>query len=397
MRSFSRLCCSYVSSFVFGVFVTLWAMSASAQTGSTVTYQITPAHTGQIQITGVKPPLSVKWSVALNGTASYPIIADGMVFVIGGGAPSTLYGLNATTGATVWTQPIPEGFGSWIGAAYDNGNLFVITTQTPPFDAGGIFAFAASDGHELWSANMAGQYSFSSSPTALNGIVYTGGAGDGGTVYAVSEKNGETLWTAEVENGDTSNPAVTATGVYVSYVCPQTYRFNPKTGAQTWHFSGPCEGGGGETVALYDGLVYVRDLVGNYSTDGITLNATTGALVGGFNSAYMPAFMGKIAFYTEADTLTAVSLTTGNTLWTAVASAGESYSCSPIVVNGVVYTGTTTGNLIGYRNTNGKEVVSMNIGQEISCGGYFAIPQAGMGAGEGLLVAPAGSQVVALE
>jgi hypothetical protein len=231
----------------------------------------------------------------------------------------------------------------------------------------------------------------------LNGIVYTGGAGDGGTVYAVSEKNGETLWTAEVENGDGSNPAVNATGVYVSYVCPQSYRFNPKTGVQSWHFSGPCEGGGGETVALYDGLVYVRDLVGNYSTDGITLNATTGALVGGFNSAYMPAFTGKIAFYAKADTLTAVSLTTGRTLWAAVANAGESYSCSPIVVNGVVYTGTTAGNLIGYQNASGKEVVSMNIGQEISCGEYFPIPQAGMGAGEGLLVVPAGSQVVALE
>ncbi len=395
MKLSSRLCTS-----ALGIFMMALANSALAQTDLSVTYQITANHAGAIQTAGVKPPLTVKWSVAVAGTASYPIIADGMVFVIGGGSgstPSTLYGLNGTTGATVWTQPIPAGFGSWIGAAYDNGKLFVITTQTPPFDAGGIFAFEASDGQEVWSANMAGQYSFSSSPTALNGIVYTGGAGDGGTVYAVSEKNGETLWTASVENGDSSNPAVNANGVYVSYVCPQTYRFAPKTGKQTGHYSGPCEGGGGETVALYDGLVYVRDLVGNYSTDGITLNAATGALVGGFNSQYMPAFLGKTAFYTEADTLTAVSLTTGNTLWTAVASAGETYSCSPIVVNGVVYTGTSTGNLIGYQNVTGKPVVSMNVGLAISCGEYFPIPQAGMGAGQGLLVVPAGSQVVALQ
>jgi outer membrane protein assembly factor BamB len=395
MRTSSLLCICVCTSVLMAV-----AVSASAQTDLSVTYQITPSHTGAITTTGLKPPLSVKWSVAVVGTASYPIIAEGMVFVIGGGngsTPSTLYGLNGTTGATVWTQPIPAGFGSWIGAAYENGVLFLITTETPPFDSGGIFAFAASDGHQVWSANLAGQYSFSSSPSAANGIVYTGGAGSGGTVYAVNEKNGEMLWTASVENGDSSTPAVTKSGVYVSYACPQTYRFNPTTGTQAWHFSGPCEGGGGETAVVYDGLVYVRDLIDNYPTDGITLNAATGALVGGFNSQYMPAFHGTTAFYTEADTLTAVSLTSGETLWTAVASAGETYSCSPLVVNGVVYTGTSTGNVIGYAGKSGKQVVSMNVGSSISCGEYFAIPQAGMGAGQGLLVVPAGSEVVALQ
>jgi outer membrane protein assembly factor BamB len=384
---------------MIGGVVMAGAVSAGAQSDLSVTYQITPSHTGAIVTAGVKPPLTVKWSVAVAGTASYPIIAEGMVFVIGGGSgstPSTLYGLNGATGATVWTQPVPAGFGGWIGAAYENGRLFVITTQTPSFEAGGIFAFAASSGRQLWSANLAGQYSFSSSPTALDGIVYTGGAGDGGTVYAVSEKNGETLWTAEVENGDSSNPAVTESGVYVSYACPQTYRFNPTTGKQIWHYSGECEGGGGETAAVYQGLVYVRDLY-NYATDGITISVATGNMVGGFNSEYMPAFVGTTAFYTEADTLTAVSLTSGDTLWTAVASAGETYTCSPVVVNGVVYTGTSTGNLIGYWSKSGKQVALVNLGQGISCGEYFAVPQAGMGAGEGLLVVPAGSQVVALQ
>ena len=378
--------------------VVTFAVGASAQADLSVTYQITPSHTGEIRTTGVTPPLSQMWKVTLTGTASYPIIADGMLFVIGGGnesTPSTLYALNGTTGATVWTQPIPSGFGEWIGAAYDKGTLFLITTRTPPFDAGGIFAFAATDGHQVWSANLAEQWSFSSPPSALNGVVYTGGSGDGGTVYAVSEKDGETLWTARVENGDNSSPAVTSTAVYVSYACPQSYSFNSKTGTQNWHFDGPCEGGGGETAVYYQGLVYVRDIF-FYSTDGITLNATTGSLVGGFNSQFMPAFLGKTAFYTEPDTLKAVNLTNGKTRWTAVASAGDSYSCSPIVVNGVVYTGTSNGNLIGYESGNGKEVVSINLGQAISCGEYFAIPQAGMGAGQGLLVVPAGNEVVAL-
>ena len=99
----------------------------------------------------------------------------------------------------------------------------------------------------------------------MNGIVYTSGAGDGGTVYAVRESDGTLLWTQEVENGDDSAPAVTSDGVYVSYACPQTYKFNPTSGDLIWHFSGQCEGGGGESVAIYNGQVYVRDLVDELS------------------------------------------------------------------------------------------------------------------------------------
>jgi len=46
------------------------------------------------------------------------------------------------------------------------------------------------------------------------------------------------LWTAPVENGDSSAPAVSHNGVYVSYVCPQTYRFNSTTGQQDWNYGG---------------------------------------------------------------------------------------------------------------------------------------------------------------
>jgi outer membrane protein assembly factor BamB len=378
------------------------ATGTRAQTSQAATadvalgFQITTSHTGAIKSTGLKPPLTVKWSLNLPGVASYPIIAQGKVFVIGGGSPSTLYGLDAQTGQIVWSQPVPAGFGAWIGAAYENGALFVVPTSNPMFGSGAMFAFSAQDGHQIWSANLPGQYSFSSAPTARNGIVYTSGAGSGGTVYAVQESNGSVLWTAPVVNGDSSAPAVTPNGVFVSYVCPQTYGFNPTSGQLLWHYSGACEGGGGESAAVYQGLVYVRDLY-NYATDGITISATNGTLVGGFNSQYSPAFWGTTAVYTEPDTLTGVDLSTGTTVWTAVAPAGESYSCAPIIVNGVVYAGTSAGNLHGYAVGSGKKLFSIGLGPAISCGEYFAAPLAGMSARNGLLVVPAGSEVVALQ
>jgi len=359
-------------------------------------FQIATNHSGAIKTSGLKPPLTIKWSVDLPGIASYPIIAQNKVFVISSGPPSALYALDAVTGATHWSQPIPAGFGSWIGAAYENGKLFVVPNANPMFGSGAMFAYAAGTGQQLWSANLPGQYSFSSAPTARNGTVYTGGAGSGGTVYAVSETNGLVLWTAGVANGDSSAPAVTQNGVYVSYVCPQTYRFNPTTGAQVWHYSGGCEGGGGESAAVYRGLVYARDVNADMAA-GVTLNAATGAPVGSFTSQYAPAFWSTTVIYTSAANLTAIDISTGATIWTAVAPAGESYSCAPIIANGVVYAATSAGNLYGYVVSNGHHAGVVALGAPVACSEYFAVPLVGLGANDGLLVVPAGGSVVALQ
>jgi outer membrane protein assembly factor BamB len=374
--------------------VVLASLRLWSQTGPALSFKINSTHTGSLQTKGLQPPLSVKWSVDIGGTASYPLIVGGKVFVIGAGSVSTLYALDAKTGTTLWSQPSPVG--AWIGAAYENGMVFVVPTSGTGLN-GAMYAFAASDGHQVWGSTLTGQYSFSSPPSAYNGIVYTSGAGSGGTVYAVRETDGTVLWTAGVQNGDNSSPAVNGTGVYVSYVCPQTYRFNPTTGKQIWYFAGGCEGGGGNTAVLYEGLLYVRDLY-NFATTGITLTAKSGTLVGpGFNSAYSPAFYEGTGFYTESDSLTAVMLSSGSTLWTAAPATGDSYSISPIVVNGTVYIGTSNGNLLGYDATTGANVESMNLGFSISGGEYFAIPQAGLGAGQGLIVVPAGTHLVALQ
>ena len=360
-------------------------------------FQIRTDHSGQLFFPSMDPPLSMRWSTFLAGTTSYPIIVGGKVFAIAGGSPSTLYALDAQTGHTLWAQPSPQGYGAWVGAAYENGVLFVV-----PFTAGNgfgaMFAFSAADGHQIWVTALPGQYDFTSAPTARNGIVYTAGAESGGTVYAVRESDGTVLWTGSVENGDSSAPAVTGDGVYVSYACPQTYKFAPNTGALLWHYSGPCEGGGGASAAVYQGLVYVRDLFSpDYPTDGITLNASTGFYVGGFNSKYSPAFWQNTAFYTETSSLTAVDLTSSQVLWRALPGGQDSYSCAPIVVNGVVFAGTANGNVFGYAFDTGSQLFSANLGQGISCSEGSRLPLAGMNASDGLLVVPAGSYVFAFQ
>ena len=385
--------------FLLFILTCILAFTPLASAQGSLGFQITPDHQGALYFPSMDPPLTHVWSTPLNGgTVSYPIIVGTRIFVVAGAySSSSLYALDAGTGHVLWSQSSPSGYGGWVGVAYDNGVLFVVPYYTPGFSNGEMFAFSAVDGHQLWSATLPVQYSYSSAPTAVNGIVYTGGAGSGGTVYAVRESDGTLLWTQEVENGDDSAPAVTSDGVYVSYACPQTYKFNPTSGDLIWHFSGQCEGGGGDSVAIYNGQVYVRDLVDNYQTDGITLNTSNGLYSGGFNSHYSPAFWQGTAFYTEGGSLSAVDLSTSQTLWTALPQSGDSYSCAPIVVNGVVYAGTAAGNFYGYSAASGSTVFSTKFSQGISCSEGYDNPLPGLSAGNGMLLVPAGTELAAFQ
>ena len=92
-----------------------------------VAYQIDPAHTGS-QSDGLTPPLVQRWSRELGNqfsTISYPLIAEGKVFVLvdnGTDNGTNLYALDEATGATVW-GPFRDTAGSFnfAGLAYDAG------------------------------------------------------------------------------------------------------------------------------------------------------------------------------------------------------------------------------------------------------------------------------------
>src|SRR5205807_441857 len=124
--------------------------------------------------------------------------------------------------------------------------------------------------------------------------VYVGGAGSGGTVYAVRESDGLVLWAQSVANGDHSSPAVSNSGVHVSYACEQTWDLAPSNGSTIWHHSTGCSGGGGRTPVLFGGRLYVRDDAG---MGPVVLDASTGAVVGTFSAGPAPAFSGARGYF----------------------------------------------------------------------------------------------------
>ncbi len=343
-------------------------------------YQMDATHDGSIADAGLTAPLTQAWSITLPDAVSYPLIADGMVFVTA--KNRTVYGLDQATGSTVWSHPLGGAY-AWSGLAYDDGQVFVVNTS------GLLTAFDASTGSIAWSAQLPGQFLFSSAPTAANGIVYTSGAGEAGTVYATRETDGRLLWTAGVENGDDSSPAVTADGVYVSYACQQAYDFDPLSGSLLWHHSTGCEGGGGDTPVVASGHVYVRE------SPDVVLSASTGAEQGNFTAGPPPAVSNDVAYVLGGSTLSAIDGDgLGSSDWTFTGDG--KLDTAPVVAGGLVFVGSSAGNLYGLDPTTGATTWSTNVGTAISGpGGGFFQPDTGLAAAQGTLVVPAGNELMA--
>jgi outer membrane protein assembly factor BamB len=253
-------------------------------------------------------------------------------------------------------------------------------------------AFDAATGTVLWSVSLPGQSFFTSPPTAVNGVVFTGGAGVGGTVYAVNETNGQVLWTMPVENGDHSSPAVTGGSVFVSYACPQAYGFDATSGQELWHHDSCCSGGGGKTPVVHAGQVYVRDDFCD-PTDGLVLDANTGNVTGGFNSDRPPAFIDNLAVYFQGGTLVGVDIPSGQQLWSFAGDGG--LTSAPVIVNQTIYIGSSSGTLFGL-NTSGQQIWTTQVGAPIPAPDeQNALLTTGLGSGDGLLIVPTESTLVA--
>lgn len=356
-------------------------------------YQINAQHSGTVTFNSVSlPPASLWTSPKLDGTPSYALIADDKVFLTLTLSPgnSELVALDQSTGAVVWG---PIAIAGTANAAYDDGAIFVVVAQS---SGGQMQAFDAETGASKWSTQLTGQFFFSAAPVAADGFVFTAGAESAGTLYALPEATGGIAWTQEVANGEDSTPAVTADGVYVAYPC-LTYDFQPATGDSIWNNSTGCDGGGGGTPVVANGVLYAPNGFGTYS--GSTFDAATGATLGAYAADNPPAIGAQTGYFLNGGTLEAITLASNTVAWT-FAGDGQ-LTTSPIVVatptNSYVFIGSASGMLYALDGSSGATVWSVNVGTGFPPGaGWGAgIPLTGLAAGDGLLIVPAGTNVIA--
>jgi outer membrane protein assembly factor BamB len=313
------------------------------------------------------------WSTTLNGFASYPIIADGMVFVVTEGTNSGdwLYALHGTTGQVAW-GPVPlSSTYSWAALAYDNGMVF-----TNNFN-GTVTAFNALTGAQVWARVTA---YFSGEPVAYDGVVYLQGPGN---VFALSEQTGAILWQTQQLDGDGSSVSVDGTGVYLAAGC-SWYDLSPGSGDVVWRGDDGCSGGGGGTTYLADGLDFE-------TVDNLVLNASTGADVGTFSGT--PAFSGSDGYFATGSAIFAEDVSTLTPIFTA--TLPSQVVTSPVVAGDVVYVGTADAMVYGVSTTSGQIVWSHSLPSAPGGGGQYSSPVSDIGVGDGELVVPTGDAVTA--
>ena len=308
------------------------ASAASVATSSdpAVAFQIDPAHSGGQPSDSLSPPLSKQWDLDLHGPLTYPLIANGRAFVIanGGVGGTRLSALDLQTGTALW-GPIDLG-NRRAAAAYDAGRIFSV-------NEGGIMqALDAATGQTQWSTAAPMESSFQGPPTALNGTLYTGGTQIGGSLFAVAESTGAVNWRQPVAGG-TSSPVVTATAIYVSYACQNTYAFS-LNGTLIWSHRTSCSSGSGSTPVLSGGRLYVRDRI----SGNVILDAANGTALGSFTADVPPAFDSTQGYYLVNHTLYARDANQAVN-WSFAGDGG--LNTSPVVANGTIYEGSSTGNL----------------------------------------------------
>jgi outer membrane protein assembly factor BamB len=146
--------------------------------GAAVTYQGDNARSGNVP-DGPPPPLGRKWIRRDLGIhVSYPVLAEGKVYVTAQRSPSqaatVLYALDRGTGATVWVREVAT---SGL-PAYDNGRIYVLGTNA-------LDAVSAATGERLWRTAMDGAGEVA--PAADGALVY---ASDVDAAYAISADTG---------------------------------------------------------------------------------------------------------------------------------------------------------------------------------------------------------------
>ena len=375
--------CGLLLAVVATVGIAATGVAVADVTDQSVAYQVDAGHDGWLQGVDLPSPLQRQWSDVFDGDVTDPLVVDGTVYVAAiptGGDETELFALNEATGKTLWQHDLGGAYGA-PGIAYDGGRVFAV-------DSGGLLtAFDAVTGTIDWSSQLPDQYMFSAAPTAIDGIVYTGGAGVGGNLYATDEATGALLWTQLVENGDDSSPAVDASHVYVDYPC-QYYAFDRTTGALDWHDSLGCDGGGGDTPVAADGHVFIRD----WTEPGRIVSASDGSLQAPLGSDSAPAVANGIAYERNGGLLEAVPDDgMGSVAWTF--SGDDGLDTAPLAIGSTVWMGSSTGELYEVDGVTGQELWSTEAGATPGAPN-LTLAVSEMSAGDNSLLVVAGSTLV---
>jgi outer membrane protein assembly factor BamB len=371
-------------------------VSSARAADETTNYRVGPQHDNALVGSTLRPPLRVRWEVAIGLTSSNLIVAGGRVFFVNNDrVKAELTALDAATGQVLWSRSAGPGLtGPW-ALAYEGGRVFMTRLEWSHGDSGHVTAVAAATGAVLWERVLPESYGINAPPTVADGTLYVP-AHDGSVyLYALRATDGGTRWkSGAMLGGNDSSPTLDGDSVYLAYGGGQVYSIARDTGAFRWHFAGCCSGGGGSTGVLHAGLLFE-------SADGNLIHdAATGRVVGSFpgytGSGSLPAFAGDLGLFMSGNRLVALA-PDGHQVWAYAPLDPYDMLSFTLVAGGVAYVREDDQFITG---------VDIATGRPVFCAAFTAPPGSGPypedatglpHAGAGMLLVPIGYGLVALE
>jgi hypothetical protein len=373
-----------------------FSSAAHAATEST-TFQVDAGHSGYLYGAGVVPPLTLSWSRTLHWHNDTVAIDGGRVFAFSKSPETGLLlvdGVNLSTGGVAWIHSTGVTSPTYQELTVDGGRVYAaVAASQSGYAYIELSAYDENTGTLLWTDELTDQ-AFPTWIVTANGTLYMQGYGVGGTVYAIDEIHGVKLWSTDLLEG---NPVTLAGNVVViPGVCGLSYGLSRTTGAIIWSDQPGCDGGGIE-MASFDGTdVWGDDWA---SPPNRVYNPTNGQIVNRY-SGFAPAFGYSEAVQAVYNSTTATFQihafvpATLATRWTFT-EPGTNFGSDPLLADGYVFAEGGNNTVWALRPCSGTIAWQASTG--VSVVPFGGEPLLSLAAGDGYLVVPTGTGLVAFK
>lgn len=332
-----------------------------------------------------------RWEVALGaaGALNEPATGNGNVYVssnsyFGGQA---LWALTASTGATRWTRTFGS-IHSVNGPATGNDRVYV---STGGHQDSFLWSFDAADGTVRFRSAYGNQWSRWLAPAVTDDIVYLGGGYYGG-MSAFDAREGTELWRKNLPQQDGWTPAADADKAYafgsdggghgllaIDGGTGTSTVVSPNRGLPS--HGTPVLGGGNDVFFTGGGRVMALDL-----TRGAVMWERPGSYQG------VPAVDSTTVYAVVNGQVEARARADGAILWTWVPQSGTAASGSVIVTRNLLFVRLVPS---GY-SSNGGRVVALDLGARKIVWSYEADGEIALGDGLLLIASRSGAKVTAI-
>ena len=260
-------------------------------------------------------------------SVGHPAVVDGAVYLEtnhGTEGSSELWSINATLGTVTWSAPFGSQWESFWAPIVVDGNVYMDGGEY-----GGLYAFNASTGGQVFFDDSVGQYD-SWSPAFFGGAVYTFVAG---AFVAHDPLTGNAIWSGSTVWNWTGYSMNTAPvfGPSLGYVIspPNVVAFDPVKQAVAWTANATYSG----TPAVAGGIVFAI-------SNGIlnALDETSGSILwtfaGDTSLLFPPVTANGYAYVSSTANVYAVDFTTHASVWSAPVGGWLSIASGRLLVAG---------------------------------------------------------------